>query len=80
MKWGFYEKTELGVELRLSVSQSGVFSTSCFREIVFVVLFCFYDSFFNVSTIGVPDVNMLAKFLPSYLQHYFWCSALMQAV
>ena len=38
---------------------------------LYYTLLCVNNSFFNISTIGVPDVNSLATFILVYLQCYF---------
>lgn len=38
---------------------------------LYYILLCINNSFFNISTIGVPDVNSLATFILVYLQCYF---------
>jgi hypothetical protein len=36
------------------------------------------SSFLDVSTMGAPDANILARFVLHNLQHYFWYLALKQ--
>ena len=38
---------------------------------LYYILLFVNNSFFNISTMGVPDVNILATFVLFYLQHYF---------
>ena len=38
---------------------------------LYYILLCVNNSFFNISTIGVPDVNSLATFILVYLQCHF---------
>lgn len=39
--------------------------------ILYYILLRFNNSFLNISTIGVPDANILADFILFDLQHYF---------